>query len=92
MAVLQAFSPQFHTLTARDLSEATGIPLPSMYRYLALLRETGMIVGDDRGSYHLSARLISLARAAAAAEAPDGDGLPDPLRGANGRPGAGETS
>jgi DNA-binding IclR family transcriptional regulator len=66
--VLQAFSPQHHTLTARDLAESTGIPLPSMYRYIALLRETGLLVGDDHGAYHLSARLISLARAAEAAE------------------------
>lgn len=66
--MLQAFSAQHHTLTARDLAESTGIPLPSMYRYIALLRETGLLVGDDRGAYHLSARLISLARAAEAAE------------------------
>lgn len=68
LAVLSAFSPQRHTLTARDLAECTGIPLPSMYRYIALLRETGLLVGDDHGAYHLSARLISLARAAEAAE------------------------
>lgn len=68
LAVLEAFSPQHHTLTARDLAESTGIPLPSMYRYIALLRETGLLVGDERGAYHLSARLVSLARAAEAAE------------------------
>jgi DNA-binding IclR family transcriptional regulator len=66
--VLQAFTAARHTLTARDLAESTGIPLPSMYRYIALLRETGLLIGDERGSYHLSARLISLARAAEAAE------------------------
>ena len=68
LAVLQAFSPRHHTLTARDLAEFTGIPLPSMYRYIALLRDTGLLVGDDRGAYHLSPRLISLARAAEAAQ------------------------
>jgi len=68
LAVLQAFTAARHTLTARDLAESTGIPLPSMYRYIALLRETGLLIGDERGSYHLSARLISLARAAEAAE------------------------
>lgn len=68
LAVLQAFSPRRHTLTARDLAEATAIPLPSMYRYIALLRDEGLLVGDDRGAYHLSPRLISLARAAEAAE------------------------
>ena len=68
LAVLQAFSPLQHTLTARELAEVTAIPLPSMYRYIALLRDTGLLVGDDRGAYHLSPRFISLARAAEAAE------------------------
>ncbi|HEY6786006.1 MAG TPA: IclR family transcriptional regulator [Trebonia sp.] len=68
IAVLQAFTPARHTLTARDLAKSTGIPLPSMYRYIALLRETGLLIGDERGCYHLSVRLISLARAAEAAE------------------------
>jgi DNA-binding IclR family transcriptional regulator len=68
LAVLQAFSPQQHTLTARELADLTTIPLPSMYRYIALLRDTGLLVGDDHGSYHLSPRFISLARAAEAAE------------------------
>lgn len=66
--MLQAFTVARHTLTARDLAESTGIPLPSMYRYIALLRETGLLIGDERGCYHLSARLIPLARAAEAAE------------------------
>jgi DNA-binding IclR family transcriptional regulator len=39
-----------------------------MYRYIALLRDTGFLVGDDRGAYHLSPRFITLARAAEAAE------------------------
>jgi len=68
LAVLMAFSARRPTLTARDLAESTGIPLPSMYRYIALLRETGLLVGDDRGTYRLTARLIGLARAAEAAE------------------------
>jgi DNA-binding IclR family transcriptional regulator len=68
LAVLQAFSARRHTLSARDLAETTSIPLPSMYRYIALLRDTGLLIGDDRGAYHLSPRLILLARAAEAAE------------------------
>lgn len=66
--MLQAFSPRRHTLTARELAELTAIPLPSMYRYIALLRDTGLLVGDDRGAYHLSPRFIVMARAAEAAE------------------------
>ena len=68
LALMLAFSADRNTLTARDLAAATGIALPSVYRYIALLRETGMLVGDERGSYRLSARLIGLARAAEAAE------------------------
>jgi DNA-binding IclR family transcriptional regulator len=75
LAALQAFSAHRHTLTARELSEITSIPLPSMYRYIALLRDTGLLVGDDRGAYRLSPAVISLAKAAeaaAAASAPAG--------------------
>ena len=57
-------------LSARELAEVTAIPLPSMYRYIALLRDTGLLVSDDRGAYHLSPRLIGLARAAEAAQTP----------------------
>jgi DNA-binding IclR family transcriptional regulator len=70
LAALQAFSPDRHTLTARELSTITSIPLPSMYRYIALLRDTGLLIGDDRGAYRLSPRVILLARAAEAAEPP----------------------
>jgi DNA-binding IclR family transcriptional regulator len=68
LAIMLAFSPERNTLTARDLAAATGIALPSVYRYIALLRETGLLAGDERGRYRLSARLIGLARAAEAAE------------------------
>jgi DNA-binding IclR family transcriptional regulator len=68
LAVLLAFSQERHTQSARDLTRATGIPLPSVYRYVALLREMGLLVGDERGLYHLSARLSALARAAETAE------------------------
>jgi DNA-binding IclR family transcriptional regulator len=63
-----AFSAERNTLTARELAAATGIALPSVYRYITLLRETGLLAGDERGSYRLSARLIGLARAAESAE------------------------
>ena len=68
VAVLRAFSARRHTLTARDLAELTAIPLPSLYRYLALLRDTGLVAADERGVYRLSPQLLALARAAEAAE------------------------
>src|ERR1700719_2770921 len=68
LALMLTFSADDNTLTARQLAERTGIALPSVYRYITLLRETGLVAGDERGSYRLSARLIGLARAAEAAE------------------------
>jgi DNA-binding IclR family transcriptional regulator len=68
LALLTSFSRERHTLTARELSQATAVPLPSVYRYVALLREEGLLVGDDRGAYHLTAKLIALGQAAEAAE------------------------
>jgi DNA-binding IclR family transcriptional regulator len=68
LALMLTFSADQNTLTARQLAERTGIALPSVYRYITLLRETGLLAGDERGSYRLSARLIGLASAAQAAE------------------------
>ena len=66
LALMLAFSAERNTLTARQLADETGIALPSVYRYITLLRETGLLAGDERGSYRLSARLIGMARAAEA--------------------------
>ena len=68
LALMLAFSADQNTLTARQLADATGIALPTVYRYITLLRETGLLAGDERGRYRLSARLIGLAKAAEAAE------------------------
>jgi len=68
LVILMAFSQERHTQSARDLARVTGIPLPSVYRYVALLREMGLLVGDERGFYHPSARLSAIARAAETAE------------------------
>jgi DNA-binding IclR family transcriptional regulator len=68
LVILMAFSQERHTQSARDLARVTGIPLPSVYRYVALLREMGLLVGGERGSYHPSARLSAIARAAETAE------------------------
>jgi DNA-binding IclR family transcriptional regulator len=68
LALLLAFSAERNTLSARDLAAATGIALPSVYRYITLLRETGLLADGNRGTFRLSARMIGLARAAEAAE------------------------
>lgn len=66
--LLLAFSKDRHTLSVKDLAAATGIPVPSVYRYVALLRESGLLVADSQRSYHLSTRFAALARAAEAGE------------------------
>jgi DNA-binding IclR family transcriptional regulator len=68
LQLLLCFSRIRHTLSSRELSEMTGIALPSIYRYVNMLRESGFLVGDDRGNYHLSVRLVGLGQAAEAAE------------------------
>ena len=48
LALMLTFSADDHTLTARQLAERTGIALPSVYRYLTLLRETGLLAKPVR--------------------------------------------
>lgn len=68
MRILLAFSRERHTLSSRELSALTGIPLPSIYRYVSMLRHDGLLVRDEGGDYHLSARFIGLAEAAIAGD------------------------
>lgn len=68
LELLLCFTKDRHTLTARELAEATGIPLPSVYRYVAFLRDMGLVYGDAHGGYRLTARWIALAQAAEAAD------------------------
>ncbi len=68
LELLLTFTRESHTLSARQLAADTGIPLPTAYRHIALLRDMGLLVGDDQGGFHLSARFITLAEAAEASE------------------------
>jgi DNA-binding IclR family transcriptional regulator len=68
LELLLAFTRETHTFSARQLAAETGIPLPTVYRHVALLRNMGLLVGDDQGGFHLSARFITLAQAAEASE------------------------
>ncbi len=66
--LLFTYTRERHTLSSRELAAETAIPLPTVYRYVAFLRETGLLVDRGNGDYSLSARFISLAQAAEAAE------------------------
>jgi DNA-binding IclR family transcriptional regulator len=65
--VLFAFTEESPLRTARELSEEVGIPIPSAHRYVALLRDLGLITDIRRGVYRLTPRIFLLSRAAQAA-------------------------
>jgi DNA-binding IclR family transcriptional regulator len=68
LRILLCFTADRHTQSARTVAEATGIPLPSVYRYVAVLRDMGLLIRDEQSDYHLSARFIGLGHAAEAGE------------------------
>jgi DNA-binding IclR family transcriptional regulator len=68
LALMLAFTKDHHTLSTRELAARTEIPLPTVYRYVAFLRDSGLLVERGAGGYSLSARVIALAEAAEAAE------------------------
>lgn len=68
LQIMLCFNGKDHTHSARQLAKASGIPLPSVHRYVALLRETGVLIDRGAGKYSLSARMIPLAQAARSAE------------------------
>jgi DNA-binding IclR family transcriptional regulator len=62
--LLFAFTEQRPVASVRDLAEALDIPVPSVHRYVALLRDMGLIEESSRGRYHLTMRVAALGRAA----------------------------
>jgi DNA-binding IclR family transcriptional regulator len=67
LQVLTSFSPEQPVLTVDALAKRIKVPLSTAYRYVALLREVGLMTDDSQGGYHLSPRLVELARASRAA-------------------------
>ena len=66
VGMLFAFSEENPRHSAKDLAVLLDIPLPSVHRYIALLREMGLIVDDSKGLYQLTPRVLQLGRAALA--------------------------
>lgn len=62
--MLFAFTEQKPRASVRDLAETLDIPVPSVHRYVAMLRDMGLIEEGSRGQYHLTMRVAALARAA----------------------------
>jgi DNA-binding IclR family transcriptional regulator len=67
LSVLLAFDEQHPTWTVGLLSEHLALPLSTTYRYIALLREQGLLDASGDGTYRVTHRVASLARAAEAA-------------------------
>lgn len=62
--LLFAFSEDRPRAAIKDLAAELDMPLPTAHRYMALLRERGLVEPDDRGRYHLTMRVSALDRAA----------------------------
>lgn len=67
LQMLFAFTEQRPVASARELAADLGIPVPSVHRYVALLRDMGVLEEGARGQYHLTLRVAALNRAARAA-------------------------
>lgn len=68
LGLLLAFDERRHTLTTAELAETIDAPLSSTYRYLSVLRSSGLLEESEvSGSYRLSFRVVGMARAARAA-------------------------
>ncbi|MBC7781554.1 MAG: IclR family transcriptional regulator [Proteobacteria bacterium] len=67
LQVLTSFTPDRPIATVDALAKSVKVPLSTAYRYIALLREVGLVTDDGHGGYHLSPRMVELARASRAA-------------------------
>lgn len=65
--LLMSFDENNPRATADQLAQRCGIPLSTAYRYLALLREVGLLEDAAGSSFVVSPRVLSLARASMAA-------------------------
>jgi DNA-binding IclR family transcriptional regulator len=65
LQVLMQFNRRRPSATVRELADASGVSLPTTFRYVALLRELGFLEESERGSYYqLGWRILHLAQAA----------------------------
>lgn len=65
LTLLLSFTPARPAWTVAQLAQEHGLSTSSTYRYVGVLREAGLIEAADRGSYHLTHRVMSLAEASA---------------------------
>ena len=61
--IVFAFEKQ-STASVKELSELTGMPLPTTHRYVAMLREMGLVEEARHGEYRLTMRWMAVGNAA----------------------------
>jgi DNA-binding IclR family transcriptional regulator len=66
LQVLLAFNQRRPQATVKELAEAAGLSLPTAHRYVALLKETGLLEDSGRVGYQLGWRVLQLAQTARA--------------------------
>jgi len=65
LQMLLRFSEQCPQATVGELAEEVGAPLSTAYRYVALLRELGLLEEASDGAYRVAPRIQAVARASA---------------------------
>ncbi|MFB2581458.1 IclR family transcriptional regulator [Herbiconiux sp. P15] len=69
LSVLLSFSEENHTQTVQEIAGYLDVPVSSAYRYVAQLRDFGLLEEAEFGGYRVSLRAVGLARAARAGSA-----------------------
>lgn len=67
LQLLLQFNHRRPTASVKELADASGLSLPTAHRYVALLKEMGLLEESRRASYQLGWRVLQLAQAARAA-------------------------
>jgi DNA-binding IclR family transcriptional regulator len=64
LQILLSFSERRPRATVGELAAVIGSPVATTYRYVALLKELQILEEGSRGRYHVTSRVMPLARAA----------------------------
>src|SRR5258707_4164095 len=62
--ILLLFNADKPVWTSNEIADRLDMPRSTAYRYLASLRETGMIESNEGSQYSLGSRILALARVA----------------------------
>lgn len=62
--VLLAFSEYRLDASVKELAEVVGVPVPTVYRYVGLLKDLHLLQEGRPGRYHPTAKVMPVARAA----------------------------